>query len=117
MITSFSKIDFGDLDLFFHIKDRTKYTCNLVLSHIFQVKHEEILEPNIEIRVYFDGKMAEVRNLVNSCSYLEIMKFNNSNFNHMDERWRRNMILNKWLDYLVDLGHINTKLEKINLAL
>jgi uncharacterized protein YqiB (DUF1249 family) len=38
--------------------------------------------------------------------HAEFTRLSRSHRGQLDGRWRRNIILNKWLEYLMDQGHL-----------
>lgn len=80
----------GECDLHVEIIDRSRYTVTLSLTYRFDDGENGFRDPDMTVRVYLDGRQAEVMGL---CQRLET-------------RWRRNIVLNKWLEYLTDQGHL-----------
>lgn len=80
----------GDCDLYVDILERCRYTVTLLLTYRFNDGGERVANPDMAVRVYLDGRLAEARCL---CERLET-------------RWKRNVVLNKWLEYLTDQGHL-----------
>ena len=96
----------GDCDLHVEIIDRSRYTVTLSLSYFFFDGDNRIAEPNMEIRGYFDGQLAEATNLGGSHRHQELRRLSREHRNTLDMRWRRNIVLNKWLEYLIHQGHL-----------
>ena len=80
----------GDCDLHVDILERCRYTVTLSLTYHFDDGERKIADPDMPVRVYLDGQLAEAMCL---CERLET-------------RWKRNVVLNKWLEYLSDQGHL-----------
>ena len=99
-----------DVPLHLDVLERTRYTCTLRLTYRFEEQGEEgsvceILDPDLRLRVYFDGRLAEVMSM-SACHRHQILRdIAASHRETLDSRWRRNMLLNKWLEYLHDTGH------------
>lgn len=72
----------GDCELRLAVCERARYTTTIELTYA------PLAMPDLHIRVYHDARLAEVR-----CA------------GGIHERWSRNMLLNKWLEYCVDRGH------------
>ena len=96
----------GDLDLHVEILDRSRYTVTLSLSHHFLENGVRVAEPDMHIRVYFDGQLAEAMSFAGEHGHLELRRLRRDHRHELDDRWRRNTVLNKWLDYLIDSGHL-----------
>lgn len=80
----------GDCDLHVDIIERCRYTLTLSLTYRFETGGTDVSVPDMMVRVYLDGRQAEAMCL---CERLET-------------RWKRNVVLNKWLEYLTDQGHL-----------
>lgn len=72
----------GDCELRLTVCERARYTTTIELTYA------PIGMPDLRIRVYHDARLAEA-----------------VGGNGMHERWTRNMLLNKWLEYCVERGH------------
>jgi len=58
------------------------------------------------VRAYLDGRLAEAMSLGRDHQHGALRRLIRRNRRELDARWRRNMILNKWLEYLSDQGHL-----------
>ena len=63
-------------------------------------------DPDIKVRAYLDGRLAEAMSLAGDHQHAELRRLMRKNRGELDARWRRNVILNKWLEYLSDQGHL-----------
>jgi uncharacterized protein YqiB (DUF1249 family) len=96
----------GDCDLHLEIIDRSRYTLTLSLSYFFYDGQDRVSDPNMIVRVYLDGSLAEAMSYLGENRHSDFRRLNKSCRNELDRRWRRNMVLNKWLEYLMDQGHL-----------
>lgn len=96
----------GDCDLHLEILDRSRYTVTLSLSYFFQVEGVRIADPDMKIRAYLDGYLAEAMSLSGDHRHAELRRLTRAHRAELDSRWRRNIVLNKWLEYLMDQGHL-----------
>ena len=96
----------GDCDLHLEILDRSKYTITLSLSYFFNDNGVRIADPDMKIRVYLDGHLAEVMSLGGDHRHAEIRRLTLQHRGELGARWRRNIVLNKWLEYLMHQGHL-----------
>jgi len=96
----------GDCDLHVEIIDRSRYTLTLRLSYFFYEGSERVSDPNMIIRVYFDGSLAEAMSHSDESRHMEFRHLRRACRAELNRRWRRNMLLNKWLEYLMDQGHL-----------
>ncbi|MDX1403623.1 MAG: DUF1249 domain-containing protein [Woeseiaceae bacterium] len=96
----------GDCDLHLEILHRSRYTISLSLSYFFNENGKRIADPDMHIKVYLDGRLAEATALSGESRHEALRRLSRLHRAELDVRWRRNIILNKWLDYLIDQGHL-----------
>jgi uncharacterized protein YqiB (DUF1249 family) len=96
----------GDCDLHLEILDRSRYTVTLSLSYFFQADGIRVADPDMKIRAYLDGYLAEAMSLSGDHRHAELRRLTRAHRQELDSRWRRNIVLNKWLEYLMDQGHM-----------
>jgi hypothetical protein len=96
----------GDCDLHLEILDRSKYTITLSLSYFFHEHGVRIADPDMKIRAYLDGHLAEVMSLRGNHRHAELRRLSLAHRAELGVRWRRNVVLNKWLEYLMHQGHL-----------
>jgi uncharacterized protein YqiB (DUF1249 family) len=96
----------GDCDLHLEIIERSRYTVTLSLSYFFEDNGERIADPDMQVRVYLDGRLAEAMRLGGDHRHPGLRKLIRAHRHELDKRWRRNMVLNKWLEFLMDQGHL-----------
>lgn len=73
----------GDCELRLSVCERARYTTTLDLTYT------PLAVPELRVRVYHDARLAEAQ----------------GSGDDTRERWARNMLLNKWLEYCADRGH------------
>ena len=96
----------GDCDLHLEILERSRYTITLSLSYFFFENGVRVADPDICIRVYLDGQQAESMSLSGDHRHAELRRLSRAHRHELDKRWRRNIVLNKWLEFLWDQGHL-----------
>lgn len=96
----------GDCELFVEILERCRYTITMSLTYHFESDDGRIADPDMKIRAYLDGRLAEAMSLVGDHRHAELRRLIRKNRRELDARWRRNVIFNKWLEYLSDQGHL-----------
>jgi uncharacterized protein YqiB (DUF1249 family) len=96
----------GDCDLFVEIVERSRYTVTLSLTYRFETDGGTFADPDMTVRAYLDGQQAEVLSIGNWRRHAELRRLVKEHLRELDIRWRRNIILNKWLEYLTDQGHL-----------
>lgn len=95
-------------DLYLEIVESFKFTTSLRLTYYFKLERGEqidyIPDPDLALRVYHDAKVAEVM----SCKpqgFMPISKASIADAKQLSCRWDSNHFLQKWLEYLLDVGH------------
>ena len=96
----------GDCDLHVEVIERCRYTVTLSLTYHFETDEGLLVDPDMTVRVYLDGQLAEAMNVGRKQRHAELLKLVREQRCQLDLRWRRNSILNKWLEYLSDQGHL-----------
>ena len=96
----------GDCDLHIEILERCRYTVTLSLTYHFETDEGLLIDPDMTVRVYLDGRLAEVMSVGGGQRHARLRKLVNEHRRELDRRWRRNIVLNKWLDYLSEQGHL-----------
>jgi len=96
----------GECDLHLEVLERSRYTVTLSLTYHMNTDDGLILDPDITVRAYLDGHLAEAMMVGNRQRYIVLRKFLDEHKRELDLRWRRNIVLNKWLEYLSDQGHL-----------
>jgi len=96
----------GDCDLHVEILERCRYTLTLSLTYHFETDDGLLLDPDMTVRAYLDGQQAEVLAIGNTQRHATLRRFVQAHRRELDQRWQRNVILNKWLDYLSEQGHL-----------
>jgi len=95
----------GDLDLHLEVIEHSPYTSILRLTYLFADADATVAEPDLELRVYHDARLAEASRCSTRVRHPGLAGLQDSLPNTLGERWRRNMLLNKWLDYCAERGH------------
>ena len=64
------------------------------------------IDPDMTIRAYLDGQLAEAMAIGDSQRHPTLRRLVGEHRSELNRRWRRNVVLNKWLDYLAEQGHL-----------
>jgi uncharacterized protein YqiB (DUF1249 family) len=96
----------GDCDLHVEILERSRYTVTMSLSYFFDQDGVRVADPDMQVRAYLDGRMAESTGFSGEHRHHAFRRLTRMHRAELDARWRRNIILNKWLEYLMDQGHL-----------
>jgi uncharacterized protein YqiB (DUF1249 family) len=86
---------------------REPYTTTLRLTYWFDDGSGSgaVPEPDLVLRVYRDARLVEAVSNAESHRHAKLREWASAGRTELDRRWRRNMFLNKWLDYLFEVGH------------
>jgi uncharacterized protein YqiB (DUF1249 family) len=95
----------ADCDLFLMPLESSRYTSVFRLTYEFEVDAAQVLDPDIEVCVYHDARLAEVRSFRGFHRHPQLSKLKWGPKRELDQRWTRNMMLNKWLEYCAERGH------------
>jgi len=96
----------GDCDLHVEILERCRYTVTLSLTYHLETDDGLLIDPDMTVRAYLDGKLAEVMAIGDCWRHTTLRQLVQEHREELDRRWRRNIVLNKWLDYLSEQGHL-----------
>ncbi len=96
----------GDCDLHVEVLERSRYTVTLSLTYQFETDDGLLVDPDMTVRVYLDGQLAEVMAIGSHQRHPTLRRLVREHRKELDRRWRRNIVLNKWLDYLSEQGHL-----------
>lgn len=96
----------GDCDLYVEILEKSRYTVTLTLTYYFDTEAGRIADPDMLVRAYLDGRLAEAVRLGRKHRHTEFRRLLREQRRDLGALWTRNMVLNKWLDYLREQGHL-----------
>ncbi len=96
----------GDCDLHVEIIERSRYTITLSLTYHFETDDGLLVDPDMTVRAYLDGQLAEVLSIGRRQRHPSLRQLVKEHGRELNRRWRRNIVLNKWLDYLSEQGHL-----------
>jgi len=94
-----------DQDLVLTIEWSSKYTQLLRLTYLFDDPDGPVADPDLCIRVYFDARMTEVVSWAEHHKHSELRDMHRRVSRQVGKCWKQNMVLNKWLDFLLERGH------------
>lgn len=96
----------GDCELHVDILERCRYTVTLSLTYFFDGEDGRVADPDMTVRAYLDGQLAEAMSLRGNHRHAELRRLAKAQRAELNARWKRNVTLNKWLEYLTDQGHL-----------
>jgi hypothetical protein len=94
-----------DSDLHAEIVRREPYTTTMRLTYWFDDAGVAAADPDLVVRVYHDARLVEAVSSREAHHHAKLRELARSGNAELDRRWRLNMFLNKWLDYLFEVGH------------
>jgi uncharacterized protein YqiB (DUF1249 family) len=94
-----------DCDLSLTPLELAPYTSVFRLTYEFNSEEGCICDPDLEVCVYHDARLAEVRSFRGFQRHPELARLESRLKRELDQRWTRNMMLNKWLEYCAERGH------------
>jgi uncharacterized protein YqiB (DUF1249 family) len=100
----------SDCDLYLTPLDLSRYTSVFRLTYEFGDQTAGapaacIRDPDLEVCVYHDARLAEVRSFRGFQRHPRLSRLQSGLKRELDQRWTRNMMLNKWLEYCAEQGH------------
>lgn len=88
------------------VTERGPYTAAFRLTYEFTALAEGGgLQPNLHVRVYRDAQMAEALVQPLRPVWCDQVQNGIGAGQYLDQQWGRNLLLNKWLHYLLEHGH------------
>jgi uncharacterized protein YqiB (DUF1249 family) len=95
----------GDCALHLAVDERARYTTTFRLTYVFDDAGTPLADPDLQIRVYHDARLAEVQACARWHRHSMLEALRSQLARELGDRWLRNVMLNKWLDYCVERGH------------
>jgi uncharacterized protein YqiB (DUF1249 family) len=95
----------SDCELHLIPVERCRYTSVFRLTYEFDLDGVATCDPDLEVCVYHDARLAEVRSFRGFQRHPQLARLHAGLHRELDQRWARNMMLNKWLEYCAERGH------------
>ncbi|MEJ2612684.1 MAG: DUF1249 domain-containing protein [Candidatus Thiodiazotropha sp.] len=89
------------MDLHLDVIEQTPYTSQVHMTYYFSHIVGDYPDPDAMLRVYHDSQQVDVLDLRQSTLPLQRWGLNPT----LEQRWRINLFLSKWLNYCVKQGH------------
>jgi uncharacterized protein len=98
-----------DCDLRLSVSERSPYTTSLDLTYLFRDSAGLTTYPDMRVRVYHDARLVEAQEWAQERpmqhEHEALRRLRGAAERELDQRWARNTMLNKWLEYCIDRGH------------
>lgn len=97
----------SDCDLRLRVGEVSPYTTQLELTYLFDSQGEEpaSTSPDMQLRIYHDACLVEAHSWAATHHHPLLRNWRQTAGQDLDQRWARNVMLNKWLEYCLDRGH------------
>src|SRR5258708_31684432 len=95
----------GDCDLVLTVTGRSPYTSTVNLTYLLPQAHGCLPYPDMQVRIYHDAHLVEAQQWADGHTQPLLKALRSRAERELDQRWARNMMLNKWLEYCVERGH------------
>lgn len=94
-----------DCDLRLTVTERSPYTTSFDLTYLFEQEDGVCTYPDMRVRVYHDARLVEAQEWATQHDHEGLRRLRGLAERELDQRWARNTMLNKWLEYCIDRGH------------
>jgi uncharacterized protein YqiB (DUF1249 family) len=99
-----------DCDLRLTVTERSPYTTSLDLTYLFRDEPggeagRLTTYPDMRVRIYHDARLVEAQEWATRHEHETLRRLRGAAERELDQRWARNTMLNKWLEYCIDRGH------------
>jgi uncharacterized protein len=95
----------GDCDLRLSVTERSPYTTSVDLTYLFSSDGGVSTYPDMRVRIYHDARLVEAQEWASQHEHEALRRLRGQAERELDQRWARNTMLNKWLEYCTDRGH------------
>lgn len=99
----------GDCDLVLTVVERGPYTSTFTLTYLLPERepgpHGVASAPDMHVRAYHDARLVEALDWAANHEHAGLRQLRGRVERELDQRWARNTMLNKWLEYCVERGH------------
>jgi uncharacterized protein YqiB (DUF1249 family) len=95
----------ADCDLVLTVTERSPYTSTVNLTYLLPDEHGALSYPDMSVRIYHDAHLVEAQQWAQAHREPWLQALRSRAERELDQRWARNVMLNKWLEYCVERGH------------
>jgi uncharacterized protein len=93
----------GDCDLLLTVGARSPYTSIAHLTYVLPQGSRAVAYPDIRLCIYHDAHLVEAQEWA-AVPGQPVLRTKRPE-RELDQRWARNVMLNKWLEYCAERGH------------
>ena len=95
----------ADLPLHVEVMERAPYTTTLRMTYWFAAGIAPSADPDLVVRVYRDARLAEACSCSARPHHRALSAYARQAPTELERRWLMNVMLNKWLEYCLEVGH------------
>ncbi len=95
----------GDFSLYLDVLEATRYTTTFRLTYFLDSDEGMVADPDLRLRLYHDAGQLEAMACADQHHHAALRQFTTLPGSELQQRWARNMMLNKWLEYCADREH------------
>ena len=95
----------ADLPLHVEVLERAPYTTTLRMTYWFAAGTAPSADPDLVVRVYRDARLAEACSCAARPHHRALSAYARQGATELERRWLMNVMLSKWLEYCLDVGH------------
>jgi hypothetical protein len=112
----------GDCDLRLTVTGRSPYTSTADLTYVLPRGTGTVAYPDMRLCIYHDAHLVEAQDWAVSQGQPALRTLRAASETprkperELDQRWARNMMLNKWLEYCAERGHRFSTATRLNAA-
>jgi uncharacterized protein YqiB (DUF1249 family) len=104
----------GDCDLLLTVTGRSPYTTTAHLTYVLPEAAGAIAYPDMRLCIYHDAHLLEAQDWAAGHGQPVLKALRLAAERELDQRWARNMMLNKWLEYCAERGHRFSTATRVN---
>jgi uncharacterized protein YqiB (DUF1249 family) len=97
----------GHMDLYLSVSERCKYTTMFRLTYQFRQGSKIDYQPDMHIKIYHDARIAEVQDRLDR-KHRRVYSGDS-----LQQKWKLNRFLYKWLGYCIFQGHYFHPVSKL----
>jgi len=94
-----------DCALRLRVEERGRYTTTVSLTYLFEQDGVVVSDPDLLVRIYHDARLVEAMRFAREHRHRMLHALEVAARSELNARWRRNTMLNKWLEYCIERGH------------
>lgn len=106
----------GDCELLLTVTGRSPYTTTAHLTYVLPEAAGAIAYPDMRLCIYHDAHLLEAQDWTAGHGQPVLKALRMAAERELDQRWARNMMLNKWLEYCAERGHRFSTATRVTVA-